>query len=457
MNEQRQLQRVGILGANGNLGGRKLLPTYEEYAKAGVEVYAGDIVDEGEVAKKYNSFAGYFDLRKEVDRDKLRELGHAAKFDFVYDATLPSARFINLMNWEGICHYLIGTKPFTAIDYFEALRPLMFLPANAPLREKLQQHDHYINKPGFDVVSSNIAAAHMKYGKFARISIFIVEQRTINDEIRNRGRAAALDEGILPDLNSHGIMCIQRLVPEGLVWEDGVGNFIRRTSRVIEPTACVRAQMKNALCHQNLDTAFIVEYRVLETLCMISDPSSEECVSDKINNIFYVLIVGAKGLRATPDIGRDLKAIEIAFQGQGQSTGIIDLETNTLNELLQSVPSIGVLDEELRKHRGINLPMFTLSQNWQDFVQNPDARKKLFQQPNLIWENMNLLSQTRAIARKGTMPTYNHNDLVHNFVNEHLSPAKGFRYFGYDEGSGWPMHEEPRHLMRGNDCPEPIP
>ena len=431
-----------IMGAKGDLGGTKLMPTYREFAKKGTALYAADIVPRSEFKPKFNGFTEYFDLSSGPDRDALRKLGQSKPFDLIYEATWPDAHILDVLDWQSIANQIIVTKPFVSIEHYQTLRSLMVIPGYRSIVGKMMQHDHYINKPALEEVITHLPQAHSTYGKFAHMTIVITERRTVNDQ---RHRLRALTGGMIPDLDSHAVMIIQRLVPTNLVWEDGEGNHMKRFSRDIKPVACIRAQMKNAKCNQDVDTACIVEYRVTESLNLIDEKGA---VGEPVENTFYVLVVCAKGLQAEGNSERDLKAIEIAFQGQGQSTGVIDLETNAVNEIFRAIPEISPCDDEIRKHKGINRPMFAAIDTWPKFVADELLRDRLFQSPALIWENMRLLWETMTIAKKGILPAYGSRDLIHNFVNSHIGPANGFRYFG-QEGSGWPAKEPPLHLMRG--------
>jgi len=448
-----KLNRICIWGGNGSLAG-KLAQWYETGAAEGVQFFAADIVPETEFRPNFTGFAGYFDVTNGADRQKLIELARDQPFDLGYDATWPNAHLLNAMNMEPFFKHILVTKPFVSIEQFSALEALMHLAAFRCVREKLLMHDHFANKPGLTALLSSLSAAHSLYGKFSRMLIVITERRSVNDpeEIK---RQEALQGGMVPDLASHAVMMIQLLTRKGLMSRDSQGNYFRRLDRTIVPTACVRAQMKLAALPENVDTACIIEYMVPEKLTLAREDGT--VCGKPFSNTFYVLMVCGKGLSVTADASRDLKAVEISFQGQGRATGIIDLETNTLNEVLERVPGLVIPRDNERIHRGINRPVMDLIGRWHDFSTDEDFRTSLFQDKELVWENMKVLSETTAISRPGLLPSYAPLEEIHNFVNTHIGPANGFRYFGTTNGNGWPMKEPPLHLMRGRPLLGTIP
>jgi hypothetical protein len=452
-NEPQNPRRLLIRGIGGQLGGLKLRPALDAFEAGGGKICGCDIIEEKALKSGFNQLEGYFNLSRDRDREALFDLGRRERFDLVYDATWPQAHLLNLVNWESISRYILVTKPFVSINQFNSLRALMELPGFECVLQKLMMHDHYANKPAMSAVFRYLPAIHRHYGKFSRMTIVISERRTVNapQEVARHG---ALAEGMIPDLASHGVMIVQLLTPTNLVWEDDAGSRFRRLEREIEPTACVRAQMKNAAVAQDVDTACIAEYRVKERLALIRDDGAT--VGHPFTNEFFVLLVCGKGLSTSPDSG-DLKIVEICLQGQqGRATGVIDLETNCLNEVIEEVLGVAIPSDEARAHRGINLPMLTLFNRWPEFQAGDRLRNELFQPPPLIWENMRLLAQTMELDRHGILPSYERSELIHHFVNTHIGPANGFRYFG-TRGSGWPMKEPPLHLMRGRTVASPIP
>jgi hypothetical protein len=442
--------RVCLFGANGQLAG-KLAPWCREAAARGVTFYAADIVPEEKFTPAFTGYAGYFDLSRAADLDRLRGLARHDPFDLAYDATWPNAHLLNILNQEAFFRHVLVTKPFVAIDQCAALEALMSLSAFRPVREKFLGADHFGNKPGLTALLGSLPAAHEVYGRISRVLIIAAERRTVNDPAEVKRREALLG-GMVPDLVSHAVLILQLLTPRGLMWRDGQGNYLLRLGRTIRPTTCVRAQMSHAALPNNVDTACIVEYRVSEELTLAREDGTPH--GEPFRNQFYALVVCGKGLGA--DAGRDLKAVEVSFQGLGRP-GIIDLETNVLNDVLTHVPGLRPPGEEERGQRGINRPMLELTRRWDEFRADEAFRTSLFQGRGLIWENMRVLRETLAAARPGDLPAYTAREEIHHFVNTHIGPANGFRYFGTKHGSGWPMKEPPQHLMRGEAVAAPIP
>lgn len=464
--------RIAVFGAAGALG-EKLSPFYEylaNHTKGRVEIYAADIVTSDQFKPNFTGFTEYFNIGRRTDKDKLLSLGHDKHFDLSYDATWPDARLFNLVRWSAVSDRLISTKPLTAVKHYEALRTLAGVPADGsaikhdethkPIEgapsyedviEKLSGHDHYLNKPAMAAVLGKLPKLHSQFGRFFRVTIVITEQRNVNHK-EEQERVRALDEGMIPDLGSHGVMIIQRLTPEGLVWEDAAGNRIKRLWRRIVPTACVRAQMRNAMCQG--DTACIVEYEVVEVLCMVDE--DDKPIGTPLQNIFFVLVVCGKGFRAETFVDRDLKAVEIAFQGQGGATGIVDLGTNQVNTMLASVLGSDVPGTELRAHGGINLPMFDVTSRWAEFTSERSVGNHLFQPVDLLFDNMRLMKETMGLTKPGILPTYeDRGELIHQFLNTHVDASNGFRFFG-QPGSGWPPKEAPMFLMIGRPPGEKV-
>lgn len=447
MDEQRSdgsdegnVRRVLILGSAGELGGEKLTTWYEDCEAKGVQVFASDVVAESKITNSFTGFTDYFDLSNASHRDKLFDLGRRQRFDLTYDATWPDAHLLNIPNWDAITKSTVVTKPFVSIEQYHALKALVHLRGFGSLLEKVMLHDHYINKPGMQALFKGLPAAHAKFGKFSRMMIVITERRTVNDEGH---RKITLEGGMIPDLASHAVMILQLLTPVGLVWPEGQsGRFVKRLKRKICPTACVRSQMIMAAVDQDVDTACVIEYRVVEKLCLVDEKGTVK--GAPFHNKFFVLVVCGKGLCAGEN-GRDLKAVEIAFQGQGGATGVVDLDTNRLNDVLTSVPGIKQPLRELRANRGLNLPLEEVLEGWNKFE---DYQQRLFQNPKLIWENMSLLYDTRELCNSGILPAYPRSQQFHNFVNANVGPENGFEYFG-GRGSGWPMKHTPMHLMLG--------
>lgn len=435
--------RALILGANGELGGRKMKASYDFGTNTGTEFVGADIVDESQFKPIFSNFSGYHNLTRQRDRDKLIELARGRRFDFIYDASWPDGHLLNVLNCEVLAQHIVVTKPFVSIEQAATLGAFMESAAFQSLRGRLLMHDHYINKPAMMAMLKALPKAHNRYARFARIMIFITEQRTVNHP-QELKRWRALLGGIVPDLVSHALMIIQLLTREGLVWTGQEGITFKRFRRTIQPTACVRAQMRGAALPQDVDTACVVEYKVTEELGIVDEAGASEGVT--FTNTFFVLVVCGKGLKVTDHADRDLKAMEIAFQGQGSSTGILDLETNCVNELLETA---GVaVPAKQRIHRGINYPIMAILKNWPQFENGDQLRTDLFQDMEVTWENVRLLAVTRNRCKGGLLPAYDPGEEIHKFVNTHIGPANGFEYFG-KEGSGWPMKEPPLHLMRG--------
>lgn len=459
------LDHILMLGAAGALG-RKLTPYFEYVTKKyKTKIYAADVISESDFKSKtkFDGFEGFFNIRCSSDKEKLFNLGRTNPFDLCYDATWPDARIFNLVRWSSVSKNFITTKPLASVNQFETLRALVsatsddpgvkhsethsFLegaPAYEDVVAKLWGHEHYINKPSIELNLANLSKLHSQFGWFSRISIMITEQRNVNhpDE---RERIRALDEGMIPDLCSHAVMIIQRLAPVGLVWQDGAGNSIKRLWRHIVPTACVQAKMKNAICQG--DTACVVEYKVSESISLVNEQGAT--IGRPQSNTFYVLVFCGKGFRAETYTERDLKSIEIAFQGQGASTGIVDIETNQVNQMLESVLGQGLHDPDLCSHRGINLPMCKLVDRWPEFSSGGPVRKELLQSVDLLFDNMKLLKETMGLNKRGNLPAYDDKgELVHQFLNTHVNAGNGFQFFG-QPGSGWPRTDSPMHLMVG--------
>ena len=460
--QARELSRILVIGAGGALG-RKLTPSYEHSRLKGVEIYAADIMPKADFKPKFTGFAEYFNVRDPRDKKKLFELGLKQHFNAGYDASWPHGRIFNLIRYGEICDHMISTKPFTPIAHLPTLRTFVGFkesagqqqeeglvlegaPAYRDVIDKTVGHDHYANKPGVAAVLANLQKLHSQFGRFFRITILITEQRDVNHK-DEQARIRALDEGMIPDLDSHGVLLIQRLTPVGLIWQDSEGNRIKRFWRRIIPTACVRAQMRNAFCQG--DTACIAEYEVEEGLCILDEKGQPFLGTKPMRFSFFVLVVCGKGLKAESYIDRDLKAMEIAFQGQGQSTGIIDFGTNQVNQMLLSVLGSAVPDVDLRVHGGINLPIQTIIDRWPDFTDKRNSlRSEILQPVDLLFENMCLLDETMRLDTSATFPAYDSGELVHRFLNAHVNRGNGFRFFGTPH-SGWPTRDAPMFMMMG--------
>ncbi|MEK7541666.1 MAG: hypothetical protein AAB533_02345 [Patescibacteria group bacterium] len=455
-------ERIVVFGVNGDLGG-KLSEFYRHATRmGGVEVYGVDIVPEDEFKPEFTGFKAYYNIHDWAAKEEFFKIGQAQPFDLGYDGAWPSVRIFNLCQFHRLCRYMISTKPVVPIKHyatFESLvgfdaaiedpdqQALMGVHGYEDLIAKTAGHDHYLNKPAVSAVLNNLSKLHSQFGRFFRVTIFITEQRDVNHKEEQK-RIRALDEGMIPDLDTHGVMFIQRLTPVGLIWQDSGGNYIKRQWRRILPIACVRAQMKNAMCES--DTACIAEYEVQEKLIIVDDQEGTPRKGAVLRpSSFHVLVVCGKGFRVENYTDRDLKAIEIAFQGQGQSTGIIDLGTNQVNQMLASVLGPDVPGPELRVHGGINLPMTVLADNWQDFSSpRSSIRERDFQSVNLLFENMTLLKGTMELTRSTGFPAYDSQELVHHFLSTHVKAGNGFRFFS-ERGSESHTAEAPMHLMLG--------
>jgi hypothetical protein len=358
----------------------------------------GDIVEESQFKPAFTNFAGYFNLTKKPDRDKLFSLARDQKLDLAYDASWPSAHLLNLVNLESIFEHILVTKPFVSVEQYSGLEALMNLSGFECVREKILMHDHFTNKPSLTALISSLSQAHQFYGRFSRMFIIITEQRTVND-LEEVKRQEALTGGIdtgprIACRDDSSALNAKRLDVAG---GSQARQFFKRLDRHIEVTACVRAQMKLAALPDDVDTACIIEYLVTETLTLAYEDGT--AIGRPFPNRFYALVVCGKGLSATSGIDRDLKALEISFQGQGRSTGVVDLETNTLNEVLERIPGIGLPNEDERAHRGINRPMMKVLERWKDFETNNILRAELFREKSQIWENMKMLSETMAVCK----------------------------------------------------------
>jgi hypothetical protein len=232
--QRRGPRRILVFGAAGQLGGKKLGPTYETYDASGVEIVACDIMEESKFDPKFARFKEYYNLGRGPDREKLFESGRKERFDFAYEATWPDAHLLNLVNWEAICRNILVTKPFVSVKHYHGLKALMELSGYGCVLGKLLMHDHYANKPAMAAVLAALPKIHNKYGKFSRVTVMITERRTVNDP-EEVARHGALNEGMVPDLASHALMLVQLLAPKGLVWEDEDGSSFKRLDREIVP------------------------------------------------------------------------------------------------------------------------------------------------------------------------------------------------------------------------------
>lgn len=449
----RKSRRLAI-GGGGALA-VKMVPSIEAARARGFHVTVIDRLDTPRLCAEHAHLIDeHYNISSEAERNRLLSDALNEPFGLTYVASLPSAHLSNMFDLASVSQFMLVTKPLTTFKHMAALAS-RFMPVGPDAWTLMRWflHDHYTTKPIIRAVERILPTSHENHGRYRRMVIVLTEKKTVNEEL---DRLEALSVGQLPDMGSHAIALLQRLVPKRLTWHDQVGHQITRLDRDIEVRACVELQNHDAPYHtvgseETVSTAVVLELEVTEHLALEA-PGRQI----KYDNKFPVLILVGKGFVADPSrTDRDLKAVEVTYDDR--ATGTIDLESNAGGGVFDPLQSNAAL-AAARNHRGVNLPLLDLLDRWDRLDRwDGDAVATLgqdFLDAEAAWENMQLQYDAWDVAGRGrrvlgygssTGP-----ECVQGFLNAYAVERYGFP-------NDWHMQKAPLHLMFGSLPTAPTP
>jgi hypothetical protein len=297
-------------------------------------------------------------------------------------------------------------------------------------------HDQYLRRPPIMALRQGLSELHAASGFLQGIRLFIAERRSVNDEPT---RLRALEVGIIYDLAVHAIAILLELTPPQLTWTMPDGHQYRRLSRDIRVIGCAKAQVAGCmLANQDAETFATIEFEVQENIQFNNGGSSP------VTRSFPVLVVVGKGVVLDDGVGRDLKALELSFQGYEPLR--MDLETNAISgpDLVRLIPH-GQMD---RRQRGLNEPLIKLA----DRAFTPSDRSPdeipLFQSVDAAHLCLQLLAAAHTAA-SGKLMAYRPGVAVHDLINRLIASDQLNSY--------WRMSQAPTSLLIGEPPNEQIP
>jgi hypothetical protein len=337
---------------------KKLGESLRRFGEMGVEVSAADIRDDPLGREVLPKGTRFYNWAKPREEERLIHEGWQRPFDYAYLANFPAVHIATALRLDFIARKFIFSKPVDSnFDLVQTLHnELQHAGALSQLVQRSCVHDHYRNKPLTTFLRAHMIDLHRRNGFLKRIQVYITEHQTIQDQY---WRIASLECGMILDLAPHALSVIYEIVPETLEWTDVQGHTFRRTARRVEIVSCVRARDNSCMLHTlESETFAAIHFRVFEDIEFI--PRGRREVANKITGRpFDLLVVVGKGVSIQDRRDhRDLKAIEIEFDGQFVRG---NFDTNAIS---------GVIDRELQvrleegmdvRHRGLNLPLLQLA------------------------------------------------------------------------------------------------
>jgi len=335
----------------------KLEKTWQQFDSMGVELHAADIRDDAAGRSVLPESVHFYNWKNPNQLRDLADAAHDEPFDFVYLSTFPDVHIFTALRLDFLAHNFIFPKPVDSnFPSMATLHSEYMTDRAVNIATRSSVHDHYRNKPLTHYLRAHIGQLHSRNGFFKNIKIYITEHKSIQMEFQRR---KSLECGMILDLCPHALSVAYEIVPEKLTWNDDEGNTFRRTARSFQVVSCIRARDNLSILHSpNSETFAAIHFRGLEDIEFI--PRGAEDVADRLKDRpFDLLVVVGKGVSlGGREEGRDLKAIEMEFDGQ---TVRGNFDTSAL---------AGVTDKELQqeaerhidpRHRGLNLPLMQLA------------------------------------------------------------------------------------------------
>jgi hypothetical protein len=432
--------RILIVGTGAIV--KKMEPTWALYQKRGARIYAADVVDKPSALAALPKETTFYNCR---NRDRLRALQDEAKrkpFDCAYLSTLPELHLAEALKYDSLVHRFIIPKPidshFTLLETFHNQQK--DAGAYNDLVGRICVHDHYRNKPLTSYLKGHMTDLLRRNGYLKNIRLYIVEHRTIQSEWRRR---PSLECGMILDLAPHALSVLYELVPNEMEWTDTEGHTFQRIRREIRVVNAVLGRDNNSILHDpRAETFATLHFKVIETIHF--SPKDEPKVVDAFPHEFDVLIIVGKGISlsgADDKSGeRDLKAIEIEFDGQ-----IVrgNFDTNAVSGVIDERLHERLLKEVNPDHRGLNLPMMELATNGFSLDFKNGKLISPFQSFEEAFRIARLLEDCRkhSDSLKGDrMARYHANASIGSLLNRCVA-------MGLDQK--WALREEPTNLVFG--------
>ncbi|HEY6252297.1 MAG TPA: hypothetical protein VI685_20260 [Candidatus Angelobacter sp.] len=319
--------------------------TYHHWMSEGVAVHCADT----DVSRLEDCLEGVH--RHDVsDPDEFNRMVKSGPFDLLLVNTRPELRLATALQYSAFAKQIVISAPQDS--NYPLIKTISTLPAFDDLRRRIRIHDYYRNKDVFPGIISILPMLHRDYGQFRRMMLFLVENRSINDDLL---RARSLNSGVLQDLAAHMVSLLLELSATDTEWPSGPNDdrVHRRESVEIDVVACSASVEINSILRDDVETFAAIDLRVKER---ISFPAYTKHAQLR-ERAFDVVVVVGKGLGIEFGIQDDLKAISIEFERGNTVVDLNSLATIGLPSYLPIGPQIN------RHHGGINRPLMLLSSN----------------------------------------------------------------------------------------------
>jgi len=330
----------------------------------------------------------FFDCSNEADYSEFTRIAEKEKFEAIYVANPGDAHLITLLQLHHFAKRIIISKPLdTHVGLLCTARKQEDLDFRYIL-PKVTVHDHYLNKPGVEFLARRLMPRlQAEHGFLDYVVMFLVENKSIEEHEQHR--VEGLNCGMLFDLGVHLTSILDLLLPCPATWEGRTGTHERR-DRSIEVIACETGRFggsflgdSTVIPSKRAETFGIVELAVTQTVQL------QERL--KTTQRIRVLAVVGKGVPIDNQTDRDLKAVQMVFQGGAEV--VLDIDTHRFHGVDERLlREEGYYDLDLTQ-KGINKALVAAAQS--DFVFSAD---RPFQEWGPALRSVLLLFESLAIA-----------------------------------------------------------
>lgn len=260
----------------------------------------------------------FLNVSTTAQRQELRKRLRRHPLTHIYVANWPSLHLLTAFKYSEACPKgpIVIPKPLdTNFQLIETVAANAF-PAIA---HQLFVHDHYLNKSVVTSIHDAFPSLVEEYGELRRVSFYLVEFQTIEDE----GRLKALEQGVIFDLQSHLLSLLQLffLTSPWPACRLRTGTEVSDTR--VEITRVARARYIGCDLPDMVETFAAVELKIVVTYAGRSEPHE-----------ISGLLVAGKGIKPTESVEADLKGFRLEFALGPRTANLAD---GTINPPLKDL------------------------------------------------------------------------------------------------------------------------
>jgi hypothetical protein len=403
-------KRVLVVGA-GDLVAKKE-PFFAVLKRAGAKVYLGDSNPKPKALPVLEKYISEFVL---LNGDKMPDLGF---FDMLDISTWGFTHLPMALRFWDRAEVIVTTKPVdTNLELLRAMRTSALF---KPLRERLVVHDHYGGRWVLCEAAARMPLWHSVEGFVRTIQIYILERKTVNDEM---DRIDALRDGVCLDLMPHAIRVLQALLPIGSTWMQGDLRYTRKA---------LKLSVEGGAREHNVGCPIEGTVETFAAVNILGEDVVQIGTAEARSFPFECLIVVGKGLVANGGDVRDTKGVSVLFETGNRLN--IDLET----QRAQTPGGALILPPEGVLHRGINLPLIELAKAGFPRVP-PPLVNALYQTFDQAVDAAELIDRTRRLDWLGRAysPRFSVVSMI-NLIPRNLWGGRG------GTRNGWQLDQMPR-------------